>query len=440
MSIASYRPACSTDPSPGTGNFVSDAYKTITKCSPKVTASLSPSALDGTPWTVTYYSQQYKQQDGLQHLDVYNSPSYQALTKIQGWVLRVTEGLSSDIDPDTLVARITGSSLMYNIVTPNIGDVFTATAGSDDLYLFRITQVTPVSYLGSSHYTVSYVASEVVDTSLAKYKDLVLKVVESYVFDAAAYDAGGDPLVTDVVYATSSELCCLRDELFSVYLQKFIDPDTDFITLIHQGFKIYDPNVSDFIHTIGETANLRGTQHIRRLATNRLPKIADYLYDRLLYPARQALVPAIKTAGLVSRSQFSKFKVLTHIGYTPIDYLVTTDDTATINTVALSYTEVLGVDPLDLVAMYTRSYSTPVGEVPIIKPVLIDDGYVLSMDYYDDTGLKSLLELLVLQHQRGETLAPADLMAVYKDYVNWNTLEQFYYTPLLFLLTQTLLS
>jgi hypothetical protein len=69
-----------------------------------------------------------------------------------------------------------------------------------------------------------------------------------------------------------------------------------------------------------------------------------------------------------------------------------------------------------------------------IKPVLIDDYYVLSADFYSQANTMSLLESAVWQYLNGTKLDALQLVKTADLVYNWGVLEQFYYTPILLVL------
>jgi hypothetical protein len=71
---------------------------------------------------------------------------------------------------------------------------------------------------------------------------------------------------------------------------------------------------------------------------------------------------------------------------------------------------------------------------PLIKPVLIDDYYVLSEAFYTNEGVLSALEIQVRDYLNHKTLSLDLMEQLIADYPNWPVLEQFYYGPILALL------
>ncbi len=81
-------------------------------------------------------------------------------------------------------------------------------------------------------------------------------------------------------------------------------------------------------------------------------------------------------------------------------------------------------------------------QVDIIKPVFVDDGYyVFSKEFYNSkkSGM-SVLELLVFTYMKNDPIQMNELMNVYKSYKTWSTLQKLYFTPILMLLSDYVLS
>ena len=68
---------------------------------------------------------------------------------------------------------------------------------------------------------------------------------------------------------------------------------------------------------------------------------------------------------------------------------------------------------------------------PLIRPVTIDDYYVLSEAFYNNNPLQSVLEVQLTNMFSDEAISISELYRLCDDYLNWGLLEQFYYTPLL---------
>ena len=69
---------------------------------------------------------------------------------------------------------------------------------------------------------------------------------------------------------------------------------------------------------------------------------------------------------------------------------------------------------------------------PLIRPVTLDDYYVLSEAFYTNNGpLQSVLEVQLTNMFSDEAISISELYRLCDDYLNWGLLEQFYYTPLL---------
>lgn len=85
--------------------------------------------------------------------------------------------------------------------------------------------------------------------------------------------------------------------------------------------------------------------------------------------------------------------------------------------------------------------STPiVPAIPLIRPVTVDNKYVLSNAFYleSETG-QSVLEVQTNNLLNNRAISTADLYRLAEDHKNWGLLEQFYYTPILIILLKYVL-
>jgi len=72
--------------------------------------------------------------------------------------------------------------------------------------------------------------------------------------------------------------------------------------------------------------------------------------------------------------------------------------------------------------------------IPYYHPVLKDDFYVLSRAFYEDTADKSVLEILVKDYLKMQTLDLDKLYRLTETFKKLGRLEQFYYGPILMVL------
>ena len=79
-------------------------------------------------------------------------------------------------------------------------------------------------------------------------------------------------------------------------------------------------------------------------------------------------------------------------------------------------------------------YTDGVLTAPLIKSVLVDDSYVLSKAFYEGESNISILEVLIKDYLKYQTIDLVLLAALVREYKQWPALEQFYYGPLLILL------
>jgi hypothetical protein len=76
----------------------------------------------------------------------------------------------------------------------------------------------------------------------------------------------------------------------------------------------------------------------------------------------------------------------------------------------------------------------PYTSAPLINPVLIDDYYVLSQAFYENTTGQSKLELAVRDYLEDRAINKDLLLAFCDTYHGWGGLERFYYTPIVLML------
>jgi hypothetical protein len=76
-----------------------------------------------------------------------------------------------------------------------------------------------------------------------------------------------------------------------------------------------------------------------------------------------------------------------------------------------------------------------VGEMPVIKPIDMANGYVLSQAFYTRSGEGySLLEKLLIDYLDFKIIASRDVLKLCDSSYEWGPVEKFYYFPLVLLL------
>lgn len=400
--------------------------------------------IQGAPWTVDWYGQILTKHQNLRDLDPGQPNLYQSYTKINQLEIRVQSALQDSYNAETATVKVTGTAIIYPFVTPNKGDYFVADAGDIKQGIFTVKSVERLTFNLNSAFSIDYELVGYTDVEAVLYKDLCDKVGREYYFDKTRLAEGLQPILRTDDY---QQLFDLRQE-YSILVRSY------FATLFNQRYKtmilpgqdsaIYDSNLVAFLLKIVDMFDAEQIRKIQVYNGNNDPYLQqDDLWKLLLNRDYSQLPYVHKKKSIVHRDAFNFNSYMTGFKYTSLDYIVYPFDPDTSANseklpVGLPYSFISIVKtvnrletPADLI---TGNYVTATRTVPLIKQVLCDDYYVLSGDFYNNGSELSVLEILVKDYLKGNTLNLDMLYAVANAYPRWARLEQFYYGPLLMLL------
>lgn len=395
--------------------------------------------LEGMPWSVTWYGQLLGQHNDVRELDPTQSDAYQQYQKTIDLELRVTSAINPSYDSQEGMMTVTGSANVP-ILVPNRHDYFVAEAGSRHLGLYRVTNVERATFNRMSVYRVDYALVGHIEDS-ATYQALEAKVVRTYRFVKDRLIEGISPILREEIFALTKDIQERRLQLERQYFKAFTDPRYLTLVVPEQLPSIYDTWLVDFVLQIIDTMQIPELRDFKRVSVDRDRFLAKgQLWSLLLERDYDMLSHVVKKAGLVSRYYFNKSSWIKTAAYWPIDRyvfpifdgnqgVVGGKEAPDVSAMTLSSTQ--SVESL----MATHQFEQETVVLPLIKPVLIDDYYVLSAAFYENRPEElSHLEIQVRDYLKHQTLNLTILHELVKAYRTWPALEQFYYGPILMLL------
>jgi hypothetical protein len=176
----------------------------------------------------------------------------------------------------------------------------------------------------------------------------------------------------------------------------------------------------------------------------------DSIWDALKFKDISLLNTAFKKVGLVSALAFNRAPTFNGIRYSgmgaviyPKDPYLTVDHTYVNN---VKIVEALGLQPsadgeaasnLLVRAVNLRQLTTDLGDN--LYPVTVDDYYVLSGNFYNNTQSQSTLEVAVTAYINNNQVDIDQLYNTAKNFHTWGSLEQFYYVPIVMTLVRSVL-
>ena len=218
MPIATYKPTIKDAP-PTLPKTIPDVMKPIAIDDKKLPLSSLYSYVNGAPWSVVYYHQVVSEHTDLKHHDINQPEVYQQYTKIMDFELRVINALTHTALDETTAPQLEGSSAVYGMLIPNIGDVFIAPAGFDNEGMYRVTNVERKSIGRDVLYGIDYSYITHITRTDARYLDLESKVINIYYFSKERLYNDQTPYLTIDQFRDTRDAKYIYRTLLDAYLK-----------------------------------------------------------------------------------------------------------------------------------------------------------------------------------------------------------------------------
>jgi hypothetical protein len=404
--------------------------------------------VEGSSWTVNYYSQVIDSDSALSGQQVTRNPIYQQYRLIEKLELKVVTPLTTSQENVNKTLTITGSANIYPFIIPNEGDMFLADIGDGNEGIFRITSSERKSVYKNAVHTVEY---QLIDYSTDERRgDLNMKVIDTFIYVRDFLKYGQNPLLRNDDYIITSRLKEYYHDLVDRYFKTFISNEFKTIILPGQTYPIYDHYLVKAIMAFFTTYDSTNIRNIRILNVDDDEVMkATSIWDVLKAKSRIMLKYAFQKAGTVTAKSFIKDPMMEGIYHSGIQYVIYPTDS--INSVDYDACHLIKlpvcnilIDPPsqitnlnDLIANNEYNGLT-LPESPLIKKVMVDDYYVLSKDFYNqsETG-QSVLEQCVNDYLDGKALDGSVLITLCETAHAWGGLERIYYTVILLILIKS---
>lgn len=408
------------------------------------------SYVEGSAWTVNYYSQVLAKDSAVYGQDVGKDAVYQQYKLIKLMELKVSTPLSWSQDKASKGITATGGAMVHSYLIPNEGDMFCADVGDGREGVFEIHLSEKKSLLSGSVYYIEYTLLYFSDDKETVRADLDKKVVQTvhYVKDFLLH--GQNPMVVDSDYNALEELRYKYEEIVKNYFRWFFSKEFNTILVPGQDGTVYDHYVTKTMASILDT---REDPHLRYM---RVLNVDDdnTLKQPQLWTAlvnRDALDVEVgnRIMGLCHTNMFTRNPMTEGIRYTGIRWIVYPkqhpDNADTFNNrldKVIGDTNLIPVPTasgslLDLI--YDKVLEFNGQNVKVINGVLADDHYVFSQAFYDEINGQSLLEVLTRNYLQKEAIDPKVLLGLVNHYPGWGGLEKFYYLPIILILIKSVI-
>lgn len=391
--------------------------------------------VEGSSWILRDYYSQIKGGDNPllgQQLNL--SPLLQQYTRIRKLEFKVTQDLRSTQDPTTKEWTTIGNANVYGGLIPNSGDMFVATNADGRLCIFKITQSEKKSMLKNAVYAVEYQMSYFAEQ--VYLDDFEAKTVRTLVFVNDYINFGQNPFLQEEQFDQMRMLTEYYQSIMRIWFRSFLSVEYNTFILPGQVISIYDHFLTGAITSVVTTWDAPEVRRVRRLNVDDDTNMKNStLWDVIIQHDRFLMKEAIKRVGGMYVGRFTFDPMLDGIRYSGVNATVYPIDP--VQSFDYQRTSVVKLVDEDIVLRPTMPDWTPPtdNKPPLIKPVTVDDYYVLSQAFYDQTeGQQSLLEIQVSNYMRGESTDMNVLIALAEAYNSWGGLERFYYGALLLIL------
>lgn len=384
--------------------------------------------IEGTSWTVDYYSQVLGSDEEPSPPDSAQSGTYQQYLYIHHYELKLQGPLNTTVDVSDQSVIVSGSAIMYPYMKPNYGDAFIADMGDGSAGLFTITEIEKKSFFKQACYEVQFTLSDYLTQELED--NLNSKTIKQTEFVKDFMTYGQNPVIATSDRLKYSTLENLVDDALNDWLGEYYSNEYRTILVPNQNLVTYDPFLTRMITQIFSKTKYPVIKHIDLLNVD----------DNNLNYYTDIWSTLVKRETYMLRNCFTKYFSVNSKTLDGNVFL----QTAYYSGVHRIVVPVPGNNLADERLGLSRiaSGDTIHGEPPESEGITISDmtnthEYVFSENFYsmDKYATHTELESMVLDYMDEKHLDWEKLKNALENRHTWNTLHRFYTVPVLLLLT-----
>lgn len=457
-------------PLPSPVQIAKPEYKGVTVDTTMVPLSSLLTHVEGSSWTVNYYSQVLDRDSDTAGQGLGTNPVHQQYRLIRQMELKVTSPLTMSQDPTSKTLSYTGMATVYPFVIPNEGDMFLADIGDGKEGVFQINTVTRMSVFKQACHTIEYRMVDYSDPE--RIGDLTRKTVLTLQYERDFLMHGQNPLLFEEDYAILQELRKKYRSLTDTYFKSFFGREYNTMLVPLQLTPTYDHFITDALLKNFTTWDTPEVRYVRKLnMTDDLVSEAVNLWTVLEKKDPNLLLNAFTQVGKVYAAEFSGEAMFEGIRFSGVKEVIYPNDPEV--SVNYSYTrppKLISGSAITVPATSMRSiggylaqlrsktledvvdtnltgFQNGLGpnisrEAPLILPAMKDGYYVLSRGFYENDrapGAQSKLDLLVRDYILDQSLSLSVLRELCSAIPTWNPLDQFYLTPVVLILVKSVI-
>lgn len=262
------------------------------------------SHIEGSSWTVDYYSQLITNNGEVLPYDVNQSHLNQQYHLIHNLELKLQDQ-NTDTEDETNKLGVSGTAVIYAGIIPNSGDVIVADIGGGLAGRMTVTNVTKKMYLKDTVYEIDYELVEYLNTK-EKEQHLNSFVVKTSVFNRDMITFGSDPVILKSDYddLVSAEDVCA--ELIDDFLKEFFSNELSTLEVPGYGVKkTYDPYVVEAFRQVVDVDEHPLMRRLSALNVNEIKEAYSFsIWPVLIDPSVNKIRNIWKKAGPVSYDRF----------------------------------------------------------------------------------------------------------------------------------------
>lgn len=378
----------------------------------------------------------------------------QQYNRIDAPEFRVQEPLTGSYRNGDNEYEVTGSSVIYTGIIPNVHDPFLADIGDGRLGRFEITEVTPKSYLQAAVYEVRYKLNGY--ATPAEITNLEVKTVSSGRYVRDQYLAGRRGVLIEQEYTQYEEMRKLLATLPNEYFREFFSREFQTFLVPDQKDTVYDSFVVSFFKRMLDVSDHPWLAKVTELNV-------DVGYDTNIFTLFDAALEGDETIidrchqniKPVNVNYFQSQALFANVSYSGIATAmfpigIKVSQGAWSSVIMPSFDLFLGPNvTLNRKVSMSEAYSSrtmpdlpgavDTDSVEWISDEIFKDSYVFSKAFYENLDSQSGIEYMFRSAVNG-TFADADkIIKACKDRVLWTSTTRFYYVPILLFILRTAL-
>ena len=219
--------------------------------------------IEGTCWSVDYYSQILGEDEEPSPFDANQSGAYQQYLYIKRYELKLQSELNTSVDVTDQTVSVTGSAILYPYMKPNYGDLFIADVGDGNAGLFTITEIEKKSFFKQACYEVQFTLSDYLTQEVED--NLNSKTVRHTQFVKDFMTYGQNPIIATTDLLKQTTLQNLIDDSMNDWLSEFFSNEYRTLLVPNETFVTYDPFITRMITNVFDSAKFSLVKKINLL-------------------------------------------------------------------------------------------------------------------------------------------------------------------------------